>query len=217
MNPAPALEQPRTVTTEINRHSGYVRFLHWFLAAGFIVAMGTGFALYWTKLLGWMVPLFGGKYLAITLHFLSGMGLALVAVPLFSRWRRLMGWTPADSHFVRHLKDHAMRPDQLPPPDTGFFNGGQKLYFWSVMISTALFLFTGLVWWWREEMPVNFYAVCRTSHRILGIIMSAGLVVHLYKATLGEPGTLRSMLTGTVTADWARLRRPKWFRDRGGR
>jgi formate dehydrogenase subunit gamma len=43
--------------------------------------------------------------------------------------------------------------------------------------------------------------------------MSAGLLVHIYKATIGEPGTFRSMVSGTVTRQWARSRRPKWYRD----
>jgi formate dehydrogenase subunit gamma len=43
--------------------------------------------------------------------------------------------------------------------------------------------------------------------------MLAGLLVHSYKASIGEPGTLRSMIRGTVTLQWARTRRPKWFRD----
>jgi formate dehydrogenase subunit gamma len=43
--------------------------------------------------------------------------------------------------------------------------------------------------------------------------MLVGLVVHIYKASIGEPGTLPSMIRGTVTAQWARTRRPKWFRE----
>jgi formate dehydrogenase subunit gamma len=117
------------------------------------------------------------------------------------------------------LRAHALRPDQAQPVDTGYFNGGQKLFFWAFIFSTAYFLVTGLVWWWRREpwMPNGVYVVSRTSHRVLAVIMSGALLIHLYKATIGEPGTLASMLKGTVTASWARLRRPAWFRELGGR
>ena len=179
--------------------------------------MATGLALYWRSILGWAIPLFGGKDMAVNLHFWSGVGLGLFTLLLYFLWRQKARWTPTDSHFVRHLGDYAARPDQAPPPETGFFNGGQKLYFWAVVVSGVILVGTGLVWWWRKEVPPSVYVICRTTHRVLAVIMSGGLLVHVYKATIGEPGTLRSMLRGTVTAEWARARRPKWFRDLGGR
>lgn len=202
---------------EIVRHTAGARFVHWAMALAFIVAMVTGLSLYWRSILGWVLPFFGGKEMAVTLHFWFGIGLGVFALLLYLIWRAPMRWTAPDAEFVRHLADHALRPDQAQPPETGFFNGGQKLYFWSVVVGTAVLVLTGLVWWFRKDMPHPIYAVCRTTHRVLGVILSGGLLVHLYKSTLGERGTLRSMITGTVTPEWARSRRPKWFRDLGGR
>ncbi|MEO6874911.1 MAG: cytochrome b/b6 domain-containing protein, partial [Opitutaceae bacterium] len=128
-SPAPA--------TEIQRHTFFVRVVHWLVALSFIMAMVTGLSLYWGSILKWLVPYFGGEYGAIAIHFIAGLGLAALAIPLFFKWRRRMRWTPADSHFIRHLPQHGLRPDQLPPPDTGFFNGGQKLYFWAFIVSTV--------------------------------------------------------------------------------
>ncbi len=212
------LENPPAPSPEILRHTFFVRAVHWLIAICFLLEVATGFALYWLRL-RWLLPFFGGKHEAIAIHLISGMGLALLCVPILHQWWRRMRWTPADSHFVRHLRAHALRPEQAQPADTGYFNGGQKLFFWSFIISTAYFLITGLVWWWRREpwMPNEVYVVARTSHRVLAVIMTGALLVHLYKATLGEPGTLASMVKGTVTTNWARLRRPGWFRELGGR
>ena len=44
-------------------------------------------------------------------------------------------------------------------------------------------------------MPPAIYPFSRTSHRVIGVIMSGALLIHLYKATLGEPGTLRTSRT----------------------
>ena len=213
MNPPP---EP---TTEIPRHTFSVRVIHWLIALCFILAMATGLTLYWSSILRWMVPYFGGEQGTIAIHFVTGLGLAAFAVPIWLLWRKRMRWTATDSYFIRHLPRHGMRPDQLPPPDTGFFNGGQKLYFWAFIVSTAYLLVTGLVWWWRREpwMPKEVYVVSRTSHRVVSVIMSGALLIHIYKATVGEPGTFASMIKGTVTANWARLRRPGWFRDLGGK
>jgi formate dehydrogenase subunit gamma len=212
------MEIPPAPTTEIMRHTFFVRIVHWLIAVCFILAMATGLALYWKSILWWMVPWFGGTHASIAIHLLCGLGLTLLCVPIFVNWRQRMRWTATDSYFVRHLRDHGLRPEQLPPRDTGFFNGGQKLFFWSFIISTAYLLVTGLIWWWRREpwMPLNVYVVGRTSHRVVSVIMSGALLIHVYKATIGEPGTLASMLKGTVTATWARLRRPGWFREELG-
>jgi formate dehydrogenase subunit gamma len=213
MNPTPAS------TTELARHSFFVRVVHWLVALSFIMAMVTGLALYWGSILKWLVPYFGGEQGAIAIHFVAGLGLAALSIPLFLKWRRRMRWAPADAQFIRQLPQHGLRPDQLPPPDTGFFNGGQKLYFWAFMASTGWLLISGLVWWWRREpwLPHGVYVVCRTSHRVVAVIMSGALLIHIYKATIGEAGTFASMIKGTVTADWARRRRPGWFRDEAGK
>ena len=213
------MESSPAPTTAIVRHTAFVCAVHWLIAVCFILAMATGFALYWASILRWLQPFFGGTHGSIAIHFLAGLGLALLSILIFFQWRQRMRWTATDSYFVRHLQKHGLRPDQLPPPDTGFFNGGQKLFFWAFIVSTAVLLVTGLVWWWRREpwMPREVYAVCRTSHRVLAVIMSGSLLIHIYKATIGEPGTFASMVKGTVTANWARLRRPGWFRELGGR
>ncbi|MDB6166465.1 MAG: Formate dehydrogenase subunit gamma [Lacunisphaera sp.] len=211
------MKTPPEPTTEIPRHSLAVRLIHWLIALCFIHAMATGLTLYWDSILRWMLPYFGGEQNTIALHFVAGLALAVFAVPMYFLWRKRMRWTATDSYFIRHLPQHGLRPDQSPPPDTGFFNGGQKLYFWAFILSTVYLLITGLVWWWRREpwMPKEVYVVSRTSHRVVSVIMSGALLIHIYKATVGEPGTFASMVKGTVTSSWARLRRPGWFRELG--
>lgn len=208
------MNNPTPPATDIVRHTLFVRVVHWLIAAAFIAAMVSGLTLYWNSVLWWLRPYLGGTESTIAIHFVAGIGLTIFAVPIYGAWRKRMRWTAADSYFVRHLRDHA-RPEQAPPTDTGFFNGGQKLYFWAFIGSTAWLFVTGLVWWWRREpwMPHAIYAVCRTSHRVVAVIMSGALLIHIYKATLGEPGTLAAMVKGTVTVGWARLRRPAWFRE----
>jgi formate dehydrogenase subunit gamma len=211
MENAPAPEK------EIPRHSLTVRVTHWLIALVFVAAMVTGLTLYWNSILWWLRPYLGGEQSAIAIHFVAGLALAVFAIPMFFLWRKKMRWTATDSYFIRHVREHGMSPKQTPPADTGFFNGGQKLYFWAFILSTAWLLVTGLVWWWRREpwMPRQVYVVSRTSHRVVSVIMSGSLLIHIYKATLGEPGTFASMLKGTVTQSWVRLRRPGWFRDLG--
>jgi formate dehydrogenase subunit gamma len=168
--------------------------------------------MYWASILGWLIPYLGGKVFVRALHFWAGVEFVAVFVLEFFDWLAKARWTATDSEFVRRLREYAANPKLAPPAETGFFNGGQKLYFWAVAVSAAVFLGTGLVWWYRKDLPHPLYAVCRTSHRVLGVAMSGALLIHIYKAALAEPGTLRSMITGTATEAWARERRPGWWR-----
>jgi cytochrome b subunit of formate dehydrogenase len=111
----------------------------------------TGLTLYWNSILGWLLPYLGGKQGAIAIRFVGGLALSVFAVPMFFLWRKRMSWTATDTYFIRNVREHGMSPNQTPPPDTGFFNGGQKLYFWAFILSTAWLLVTCLVWWWRRE------------------------------------------------------------------
>ena len=169
--------------TPIKRHSGGVRFYHWALAVFYIAAILTGFALYWQKLLGWLVPIFGGNNQTIYIHFWAGIGLVLFTFLLGLAWRKVVRWTAADSEFARRMPHHVLHAGDPQPAETGFFNGGQKLYFWAVIVTAVLFLVTGIVWSFRYVVPHNVYAVCRTTHRVLGVVMLAGLLVH-YKGWL---------------------------------
>src|ERR1035437_3640637 len=128
--------------TQVVRHTAWVRLLHWSLAVAYLGAIATGFALYWQQLLGWLTPYFGGYNQTIYIHFWAGIILVLFTFLLGLAWRGVVRWTTADSEFVRQMPHHALHPGQPQPADTGFFNGGQKLYFWAVIASGVVFLVT---------------------------------------------------------------------------
>lgn len=202
---------------DVLRHSPYTRFVHWGVALFFLLAALSGFTDYFPKAMAWVAPLFGGRKGAQFIHPWFSLGFEAFLLLQFFNWYRPMLWRAADNGFIRHLTKHILPGKEPAPPDTGFFNGGQKLYFWFVIASAVVFLGTGLVWWFKSSFSKELYEVCRTIHRLLAFAVAAGLLVHIYKATLGEPGVFRSMLRGTVTAQWARTRRPGWLRDlRGG-
>ena len=214
--PAPAASAAPASTGEIARHSGYARFLHWAGGLCFILGLLSGIGLLFKPQFGWLLPMFGGKKLAEELHPWFGLGFTFFFVFQFINWLGRMRWTAADFAFLRKVFSHVLHPNAPAPAETGFFNGGQKAYFWSVAASAVLFLATGIVYWFKEHFPNGLYLVCRFTHRAAGIVVAVMLLAHIYKATIGEPGTFRSMIGGKVTEEWARLRRPRWHRDLKG-
>jgi formate dehydrogenase subunit gamma len=202
---------------EVLRYPLYTRFLHWAVAISFILALLTGFAIYSPRLFTFLTPLFGGGAMTRFLHPWFSLTFTIFFFLQFLNWLAPMAWTPADSRFVRHVKEYATNQDKVAPEDTGFFNGGQKLYFWAIAVSTLLFLVSGVLIWFDDFVSRLVVAISYVIHDIAALVMLGGFIIHVYQSTISEPGTLRSMLDGTVTREWAWTHHPAWYRKMTGR
>ncbi len=202
---------------ELLRHPVYTRFLHWSVAIFFILSLISGFAIYSPWLFRFLTPLFGGGPRTRALHPWFGLVFEVFFLFQFINWFAPMAWTPADSKFIRRLKEYVTNEYEVEPEDTGFFNGGQKIYFWSIAISGLLFLITGLLMWFDNAVPRVLVAISYVVHDLSALVMLGGLIIHIYEGTAHQPGTFRSMVDGTVTEKWAWTNHPAWYRAVTGR
>ena len=124
-----------------------------------------------------------------------------------------MTWTSDDRRWMKHLHAYVTNADPLEPEYVGFFNAGQKIYFWAIAGSAVLFVVTGVPMWFPRTfagIPLQFgYLV----HDITFILFAMLIIIHVYLGTVAEPGTFVSMTRGTVTRAWARLHHPRWYRE----
>ncbi|MCA1594413.1 MAG: formate dehydrogenase subunit gamma [Acidobacteria bacterium] len=202
---------------ELLRHPVYTRFLHWSVAIFFTLSLLSGFAIYSPWLYRWLTPIFGGGPMTRFLHPWFGLFFDIAFLFQFINWFAPMTWTKTDSKFVRHMKEYVSNEEKLEAAETGFFNGGQKLYFWAIVVSAVLFLITGVLLWFDDTFPRWLVAVSYVLHDIAGLLMLAGFVVHVYEGTAAQPGTFRSMTEGTVTEEWAWTHHPAWYAEVTGR
>ena len=201
---------------ELLRHSLYTRLLHWLIALSFVLALLSGFAIYSPSLYRWLAPLFGGGAMTRLLHPWFGLVFTIALTFQFFNWLGLMRWTSADSRWMRRIRAFVSNRERRELPDTGFFNGGQKLYFWLIVASALIFLVTGFVLWFDHITPRWLVAVSYVLHNIAALLMLAGFIIHIYEGTAAAPGTFHSMVDGTVTPDWARTHHPGWYEDLKG-
>src|SRR5205823_8479230 len=136
----------RTVvrTRELPRHPVYTRVLHWSVAIFFILALLTGFAIYSTWLYHWITPLFGGGPTTRLLHPWFSLGFVLFFALQLLNWLQPMSWTRDDTRWIRQIKAYVANVHKLEPEYVDFFNAGQKLYFWAIVASAAIFLISGI-------------------------------------------------------------------------
>jgi formate dehydrogenase subunit gamma len=197
---------------ELLRHPVYTRFLHWSVAIFFILSLLTGFAIYSPWLFRWITPLFGGGALTRALHPWFGLLFDIFFLLQFINWVTPMRWTRADRRWLGRLRQYATNKDRLEHEDVGFFNGGQKLYFWTIVLSAILFLITGVLLWFDDLVARWLVAVSYVIHDLAALLMLAGFIIHIYEGTAHQPGTFRSMIDGTVTEKWAWTHHPAWYR-----
>jgi formate dehydrogenase subunit gamma len=212
-------ERGRTVIRrgELLRHPVYTRVLHWSVAISFVLSLLTGFAIYSPWLYRWLTPLFGGGPMTRLLHPWFGLAFDLFFFFQFLNWLEPMAWTAADRRWMRRIKEYATNREKVEAEDVGFFNGGQKLYFWAIVVSGLLFLITGLLLWFDDAVPRWLVALSYVVHDLAALVMLAGFIIHVYEGTAAQPGTFRSMTDGTVTDEWAWTHHPAWYRDVTGR
>jgi formate dehydrogenase subunit gamma len=202
---------------ELVRHPVYTRFLHWSVAIFFVLSLASGLAIYTPWLFYWLTPLFGGGARTRELHpWFSVIFVGFFALQLLN-WIGPMTWTAADGRAIRKFRQFVTNEEKLAPEDVGFFNAGQKVYFWAIAGSSLIFLVTGLVMWFPGAFGRIPVAISYVAHDLAAIVMLAGFIIHLYEGTAAQPGTFRSMMRGTVTKAWAWTHHPAWYREVTGR
>ena len=197
---------------ELLRHPVYTRVLHWMVAIFFVLALLSGFAIYTPWLFRWMTPAFGGGAETRLLHPWFSLGFVIAFGFQLINWLHAMIWTADDTRWMKRVNEYASNAQAREPDDVDFFNGGQKLYFWTIVASAVLFLLSGLALWFPEISGRTTVAIAYVVHDLAALVMLVGFIVHIYEGTAAAPGTFRSTTRGTVEKRWAWTLHPAWYR-----
>ena len=99
--------------------------------------------------------------------------------------------------------------------DVGKYNGGQKGMFWLMTACMIILPITGVIAWrpyFADYFSIEIIRLALLVHAWAALILIAGIIVHVY-AALWIRGTLRAMIEGVVTQNWARKHHPRWYRE----
>jgi formate dehydrogenase subunit gamma len=210
--------QTTVYENELLRHPVYTRVLHWMVALFFFLALFSGFGIYLPWLFRWFTPIFGGGQLVRAMHPWFGVGFVVFFGLQTLNWLKPMAWTPADSNWMRNVSKIVRNQDKVDPPDTGFFNAGQKIQFWEIVAGCVVYLITGIVMWAGARTFGRIsVAVSYVLHDISALIMLGGIFIHIYQSTFGEPGTFQAMTRGAVSEAWAWTFHGAWYKQLTGR
>jgi len=198
----------------VERFDTKERILHWFVAASFFTLLLSGLGLYSLLFHGYF-DLFGGGQGAILVHKLAGLVFLAASLLLFANHVRDMStFDDDDRAWFRSLGGYLSKdPNHL---NSGKFNAGQKAFGLFMGGATVVLGITGVINWIPATFPAGIVRLSLLLHGLFFLLFIMVVVVHAYLTTVGNPGTLESMIYGNVRRIWARKHHPKWYKEVGG-
>jgi formate dehydrogenase subunit gamma len=198
---------------ELQRYDDRERMYHWATALLLLVAAMTGMALFHPSLYFLSIFAGGGAWTRI-LHPFIGVLTAFVFLFLYLRVRVDNRMNAADKAW-RGKMGEMLKGNKAAMPPAGKYNAAQKLVFWTMSISLAVLVVTGVMFWrpwFAPYFPIDVIRAAALLHAVAAVVMVLSVIVHVY-AAIWVKGTVRAMTRGTVTEAWARQNHALWHRE----
>ena len=197
----------------IPRFTQTQRVVHWFAATLFVLLGLSGLIMLYGKHV--LMPLLGQEVFGVVAsaamqgHNLFGPLFAFAVVALFFvflehngfRWADVKWWLSFGGFVGGH-------------PKCGFYNGGEKVWFWAAAVLGVAVSASGLLLLFPSILaaPQNLQ-IAHLVHGIAGVAFIAGGIGHIYLGTLGMDGALEGMTRGDVDANWAKEHHDLWYQE----
>lgn len=201
---------------DLARYTPSERANHWVVALTFTLLALSGLAFFHPAFF-FLSHLLGGGVWARILHPFIGVVMALSFASMFLRFWKLNMLTPTDMEWLRRIGSLA-RGDSRNMPESGKYNGGQKMLFWLLAACMALLFLSGIVMWrayFSGLFPIGVIRFSSVVHAAFGALMIILIIGHTYLA-IWTKGSIRAMTYGTVTRAWAKYHHPAWYRQMTG-
>ena len=200
----------RTVT----RWSAFERVMHWYVAISFIILSITGLSLIFGRAL--LIPLLGKEgfaawaQLAKPIHDYLSLPFAAGLFLLLLMW---IGKNGLKGYDFEWLKSAGGAIGDGHPP-AGFFNAGEKVFYWLVFLGgigltvSGFFLLFPNLETARESM--QFWHIIHAS---TGLFLIAVALGHMYLGSIGTEGVLEGMVSGEVDEGFAKQHHSLWYEE----
>ena len=198
----------------ITRWSAFERVMHWYVAISFIVLAITGLSLIFGRTV--LIPVLGKEgfaawaQLAKPIHDYLSLPFAAGLLIMLLMW---IGKNGFKSYDIEWLKKAGGAIGGGHPP-AGFFNAGEKVWFWLLFISGIAMTVSGFYLLFpnldtvRETM--QFWHVIHASSGLFLIAVALG---HMYIGSIGTEGALEGMVSGEVDEGFAEQHHSIWYEE----
>jgi len=138
-------------------------------------------------------------------HHVCGFIFLANLILVFCIWVRDAVIRKWDREWLRKLGGYFGERGDLPAER---FNAGQKIYLWIIFLLGIFMGVTGVMG--LLSGSENVLPVVQCLHIIGAFVFILIVTAHVYLGILANPGTLKGMSEGRVTAAWAGKHHPLW-------
>lgn len=196
------------------RYTTFERIVHWTLAIVFLVLAITGLVLLLGRPL--LIPLFGKEVFSVLAslskeghNLISLLFLVSLFMMLFTFVRKNL-YEKGDLTWLIRVGG-AIGKNHL---SVGFFNTGEKIWFWLLMLVGLVVSVSGLVLLFpnfgQGRVIMELSHVVHTISALLLICVSLG---HMYMGSVGTEGAFEGMRSGYVDINWADAHHDRWGKE----
>lgn len=207
---------------EVEKFKPRSRWLHWVVVmAAFTLAI-TGLFLY--------VPQMGAAaqdgytriiHRVAAVVFVGAPVLYFLVAPKVSLsfLKKVFSWGKDDLEWLEAAPDYYFGGEESKMPPQPEMNTGQKLFALVSVVCFVGFLVTGILMWvFKGSISPGGFEASVFLHDVFFIVGGAMLLLHIYLGAIHPrmSEALRSMITGKVSAEYAKSHHGKWYAEVAG-
>ena len=204
----------------IKMFSLFKRINHGIAAISFIIIVPTGIIMIFGSTFG------GGAFVRFCkeAHAISAPLFFLSVIPMLLTWAKRMIFSPKDD--IRWLKivGGYLSKEKKPVP-AGMFNMGQKIYFWVVTLGGLIMIATSIILYFVDFeviagvmehyglSQIDLLRISALTHNLIGIVIVAMFMVHIYMSVFAIEGAYHSMVDGTMPEEEVKILHSSYYKE----
>ncbi len=193
----------------VRKASAFEIINHWVLAISCLLLALSGYGFLF-KIEG-ITNLFGGANMMKDIHNYLGIVFSVsLFLSIFNWLKDALTFDSDDVKWIACAGGYLSKHPQVPP--MGKLNTGQKFYYLALLVFGIAIAVSGFVIWLMPGQR-DYILLSHLVHNISFVVIMIAVPVHIYLATIANPGTFRIMVYGTVPYKWALKRHPKWIQE----
>lgn len=188
------------------------RAVHWTVVICFFLVALSGIALFFPTL-QWLTQTFGTPQMGRILHPFLGVLTFVMLMFMFFRFVKHNLPEREDVSWVKNIVE-VLKGNEHHVADVGKYNAGQKMMFWTIMSLIFVLLVSGIIiWrpWFADYFPIPAIRYGLLIHAVVAIVLIHAILIHIYMA-FWVKGSIKGMIEGRVSQQWARKHHPRWYR-----
>jgi formate dehydrogenase subunit gamma len=206
----------KSINRTVERYRKLTRVLHWLHATAFLVLVLTGAVTFFRG------DGFSNFYIAKLLH--RAAAVLFMVIPVINYLldskgttdfiRETFRWNRDDVNWLMAAPDYYFGGAEERMPPQGRLNAGQKAWQAIIILTGLVFVGTGIVLWgFRYDLALVVYNWLLFAHGAAFVVVVLMFMVHIYLGVFHPRfrESLRSMLDGRISADYANKHYRKWY------